>query len=413
MSEDKVFESSYSKLQYELTEAELKLHQARTQRNEAMVRVGELAKELQEAKAPESKEAEDERERKALIADRLGVSPGDFLAPHVLKALDERDHLRAELASLRERDSVPVKVRWTVTAEDAAKMMQHIKAGICDAYSAWDDLGENYKEDFIKTFEKLLPRLAAHSVIDVPAGVPSVPELGEIARRANLEDSSPGYWNTVATAIRDRILAGLAQPSSNAGQFDADEVEALAWVIYGVRHHGWKWEQAKEWSLAQARAAIAHMRKRPEGLPTREQLAQIYNRAYYDSAPEKCRVNWESIPEACREDMVRGIDAILTELAPFLRDPVGWKLDVTAQQIITTSKEAHDKCCETADGINKSDWEVACAILDLCRSSIRPTFECKECAKWKAERDVMYRDWDDCRNRMLKVRLALNEGSES
>lgn len=67
-------------------------------------------------------------------------------------------------------------------------------------------------------------QLAAHAVIDVPAGVPSVEELIGVARNAR-----PDYAidSAQVVAIRDAVLAGRAQPSSNAVQLPADEVEAL------------------------------------------------------------------------------------------------------------------------------------------------------------------------------------------
>lgn len=87
------------------------------------------------------------------------------------------------------------------------------------------------------------------------------------------------------------------------------------------------------------------------------------------------------------------------------RVPVGWELNVTADviEVIARSSSRQTRAKE---------------ILDLCRSRIKPIYECKECAKVKAERDAFCRSWDDCRNRLCVIRnlcdqAALNEGSES
>ena len=293
-----------------------------------------------------------------------------------------RDRWEAALKAVQ-RVPTKVKVRWTVTAEDAAKMMQHIKAGICDAYSAWDDLGENYKEDFIKTFEKLLPRLAAHAVIDVPAGVPSVEELDSIANDA-WEDAAAKTTNNrerqhaMLSAIRDRILAGLAaETTTGAVLASEDEVEALARVLhdaYAISRHNEGLGEPRLWAdiepslkaarINQARAAIAHMRKRPEGLPTREQAEAKWEevdrtpshrgdkwRAFYDwilpllpetatqpEIPNGLPTREElvvMVDDACRDggDSRHIADAILAALTPYLRDPVGKpELDVTAEE---------------------------------------------------------------------------------
>lgn len=84
----------------------------------------------------------------------------------------------------------------------------------------------------------------------------------------------------------------------------------------------------------------------------------------------------------------------LTALRPWLRQPTGWELDVTPN-------EAMRAYCETYHEGAQKDWQ---AVLDLCRSRIRPTFECAECAKVKAERDAFCRSWDDCRNRLCVIR---------
>ena len=81
------------------------------------------------------------------------------------------------------------------------------------------------------------------------------------------------------------------------------------------------------------------------------------------------RGNADSIPLDAPM-IARKADAILTALRPWLRTPVGWELDVTAEEI--------DEVWSSTRGGSNDAFR---AIIDFCRSRIRPTFgPCKECA---------------------------------
>ncbi len=91
----------------------------------------------------------------------------------------------------------------------------------------------------------------------------------------------------------------------------------------------------------------------------------------------------------------------LTALRPWLRQPTGWELDVTPN-------EAMRAYCETYHEGAQKDWQ---AVLDLCRSRIRPTFECAECAKMKEQRKafrkIVIDGAEEVRNRIDAARAAL------
>lgn len=148
----------------------------------------------------------------------------------------------------------------------------------------------------------------------------------------------------------------------------ADEVETLARVLRAQYWGEDRWDgeilnaNKEDW-LGVARAAIAHTRKRPEGLPTAEEIGRV---SYWSQSPGSPDWDWS----------VTG-NAILSALAPWLREPVGWELDVTAEEMYD---KWNDFTCDEERSFQ--------AVLDLCRSRIRPTFECKECADNKRLADA-------------------------
>lgn len=139
-------------------------------------------------------------------------------------------------------------------------------------------------------------------------------------------------------------------------------------------------------------AAIAHLRKRPEGLPTAEEIGRV---SYWSQSPGSPDWDWS----------VTG-NAILSALAPWLREPVGWELDVTADDALRVYARNH-----------KSILGMQ-AVLDLCRSRIRPVYECKECAKKEAEYQDLINATNDEAERInraidaINTALAALEGSE-
>lgn len=117
----------------------------------------------------------------------------------------------------------------------------------------------------------------------------------------------------------------------------------------------------------------------PKGLPTVGQLLSIFK------AARDGKGGWDS----------DGIMAILVALRPYLHTPVGWELDVTAEELATKMWGFFDV------------QEMAPKILDLCRSRIRPTFECKECAKNRHSIKAASENVKDAQFKLAEVRRAL------
>lgn len=266
-----------------------------------------LRKELEQCKTPESPETEAERERKALIADRLGVPSGGFLGPHVLKALDELEHLRKAHSE----------------ADNSAKNM--------------------YNANVVLSKEIYSVRL----------------ELAALRERANVDPP-------------------------------ADQVEALARVLHAawnVKRFGVapKWEDStvQDAYRDEARAAIAHLNTRPEGLPTAEELLDRWAEF--------------SVSEDTKEQFY------LAALRPWLRDPVGCELDVGPIAML----KAFNAAPKGGVHRNVDDVEGMKAVLDLCRARIKPVYECKECAGLRDEVAFWKRENVASNNKMLAARAAL------
>jgi len=81
--------------------------------------------------------------------------------------------------------------------------------------------------------------------------------------------------------------------------------------------------------------------------------------------------------------------AVRAALAAGGRVPVGWELDVTEQAIRNAWLDAE------AGGGNT--WNAAKAVLDLCRSRIKPVYECKECIQWRNANNELVRRADAAR----------------
>lgn len=184
---------------------------------------------------------------------------------------------------LRDHASVPVKVRIAQTA----RMMEFRWLEICRKYGPENEVhGCPWLEDALCDFANYL---AAHAVIDAPAGVPSVPELVELVKQ-NI--SVHWYENScherIATTIRDAVLAGVAGEAwkermmkedgccvsvgglaVKAGLYQkpiaqpADQVEALARVLCFHAKCNYDTSHNRKYFDDLARAAIAHFRKQP------------------------------------------------------------------------------------------------------------------------------------------------------
>ncbi len=314
MDEDLIFNSNYSKLQDELTEAESKLHLARTQRNEAMTRIGELVKELEQCKTPESPETEAERERKALIADRLGVPSGGFLGPHVLNALDERDHLRK-------------------------------------AHSEADNSANNmYNANVVLSKEIHSVRLELGMAMQAVKNLEIACEQSENELKALKAATSGGE---VYVTGNGAPLSTIQRMAENQGY--STEPPAMPTPLPSTIE-----------ALNFDPPAIAHLSTRPEGLPTADELAKIGADAWNACAGERHL----GVRDRARATAIR--DA----LRPWLRDPVGCELDVTAE-------EWADKCREFWTISVKTKDAFDLELKDFIKSRIRPAYECKECAGLK------------------------------
>jgi len=191
---------------------------------------------------------------------------------------------------------------------------------------------------------------------------------------------------------RDALRAKL-QPT--------DQVEALARVLEEATAEGFE-EEHRTYMRRHARAAIAHLSTRPEGLPTADDLWRLI------CSIEEMQYDWKGIEyiELEQGDMSN----LLTALRPWLRDPVGCELDVTAEEVFDEGCRAYMQSSgiTTKPEMDRDDRAEVQAVIDLCRSRIRPVFECKECAK-KDTRIDMY---DRQQNMMAKSIEVQRQGLE-
>lgn len=296
--------------------------------------------------------------------------------------------LNAELDALRQRASVPVKVRVSCSDDDLKnewlRLSKEIGGYQCPELQDWCHEGLMRYRDY----------LASHAVIDAPAGVPSVEKLHDIGEKAYYRAEFGDTNRSRVVAIRDAILAGLAAEMTTGEALGGvlaseDEVEALARVLCdnwkndaGEGIHNGTYDRGhcrEEWNNT-ARAAIAHSRKRPEGLPTRDDIANII------------RGEAKVIPLDAPM-ITRKADAILDAFTPYLRDPVGKpELDVTAEEL--------ENAWRRTSGSSLDAFRV---VLDLCRSRIRPTFECKECAGFAEQVAEQARKTEDLERRVAII----------
>jgi len=241
----------------------------------------------------------------------------------------------SEIAALRQRESVPVKVRFT----QPAGMMEFRWLEICRKYGPENDVaGCPWLQDVICDFANYL---AAHAVIDVPAGVPTLKQITEIYLAA-APDGDRVSINGMS-AVYDAMLAGMAQPVSGTPT-DA-QVEALARVL------------------------------------SREVCLDGHNE---DS--------WLTRGDGHRLELLRIARAAFAHIGAA---PVGCTLDVTAEEMY---REWHKQ--------GPRDSVLAMAdVLDLCRSRIRPVFECKECAK----KETTTPRCDECAKTWLKTDKVKDE----
>ena len=148
--------------------------------------------------------------------------------------------------------------------------------------------------------------------------------------------------------------------------------------------------------MAQARAAFAHIQpERPKGLPTAEELVKLLYPVIEENSGSFMQGGLSPSWYAWVELLVT---ETLAALAPWLRDPVSWELDVTSEEMYTAWCK-----CALDYGPNRM-----IAVLDLCRSRIRPVFGCKECEKWEKKYQDMNRWHDELDAKLCAARAALD-----
>jgi len=290
-------------------------------------------------------------------------------------------------------------------------------------YDAWrasehrvmETLDENNRLD--RELDEARKRIAE---MESPIRVPFSDEQIERMARAFWDRYAP-FDASSEDAIRAALAAGGLEPcvvpeyepDGVALMPSDDEVEKLAraiWKSYenlycrsGV--HMVPFEENRAAWFTQARAAIAHLATRPEGLPTAEELAEIVHEVIMN-------------PSLKSPVSPHIVEAILAALRPWLRDPVGFELDVTADEMSKEVNRLH------AEGYGQST--ITAKLLDLCRSRIRPVYECKECAARAGEmmrpqpviECAMCAEWEkDCRalsaaSRSIDARIAARAALE-
>ena len=290
--------------------------------------------------------------RDQLAAADLDLADKAFYVREFAAVSAERDALKAELAAIIEA----TEQDGCDTALDAVKQLR--------AHTDTIKWREAYSDDAFKALHAELAALRERASVPVPEGLPTAEELA-------------------------------LMPSD-------DEVEKLARVLCRWDAHDAPHEDSWTTTLLldqnayrhMARAAIAHLSTRPEGLPTADEIKylpskpHVFNNelliAAYKALKTRHALEWDG--DTNKDGWQRVVDVVRTAtyetLRPWLRDPVGWELDVRAIDIANIIYTA-------SVGAVSEKWKDTAAqrILDLCRSRIRPVFECKECEQWS-------KDWD-------------------
>ncbi len=387
-----------------LVEAQTKIENQRVELARLNKLVAELREEIDEDNTNAANVNDLLVQVQNLTAERDGLQKRNDVQGSQLKEIDalisplmtEVSQLKAELAAALQTIAVPVKVHWGVTPIEFGNAC-HI------------GLTQSRLQEF-------MDYLAKHAVIDV-AGVPSVEELDQIGAKAfTKEGAAEGTPRscrlTSIAAIRDAVLAGVAaerqaipetgttyrRNPANDGFVDMPtpaQVEALARALHDAdeshskRYYTWesRAESIHEDYKVTARAAIAHLSRRPEGLPTAEELAEIVHEVIMN-------------PSLKSPVSPHIVEAILTALRPWLRDPVGWELDdVDAVELgkrIDHNRIEYLKHNQSEESYFKIMGETA--IDYLTDERIRPVYECQDCAKLRQKLHYAAEAWRKIRN---------------
>lgn len=169
--------------------------------------------------------------------------------------------------------------------------------------------------------------------------------------------------DAIAAAARLALLGTSAELAVPFEELKPEIRERWRWVVdvaqkpvYAERDAlrvGWANSHKAEEECERLRAAFAHIQPaRPKGLPTNEDVARVLREC--NSMTTDARA-----------------EAILAALAPYLREPTGWELAMHRDEL-----DLYRWVTEPGGGYSYAAQQT----LDLCRSRIRPVFECQECA---------------------------------
>lgn len=238
-----------------------------------------------------------------------------LLAQAEIELADKAFYVREFAAVSAERDALKAEIKTIIeaTEQDGCDTALEAVKQLRD-YTDTIEWREAYSDDAFEALNAELAALRERASVPVPAGVPSVEELGALARNVWKKLSiNEGRWlkwedapeldkqrfTAIGSAIRDAVLAGVVGEKPITPT--TDQVEATA--------EGFE-EEHRTYMRRLARAAIAHLSKRPAGLPTAEDL-----RAAHMKYVEGYRKG-ENDGSMCATDFA------LHYLAPYLRQSV-------------------------------------------------------------------------------------------
>lgn len=277
--------------------------------------------------------------------DRLDIENRDraFYVEQFAAVSQERDAARAELAALRQPTPEPI------ASPDVLERLAELMA---------DEMGD---PTITRTPHGMQRRMkavvailrAARAYVDLHSDSIIVYRCGQ----------TQIHGNEIA-ALNSRIRYRVALPETPNAQMQRcinrknRRIDALKAI-------------AKKWK--------AKATETPKGLPSVQDLHDAYSAGLASKSINEVHPTWGSFA--------------LTALRPWLREPMGWELDVTADELAPLYWRARgtndnirefDQLCEND---KKQILNGLAFSIDLCRSRIRPTFECAECAK----KDELYR----------------------
>lgn len=222
-------------------------------------------------------------------------------------------------------------------------------------------------------------------------------ELKEIAIEAYNEGPERGFGNAMlraASAIRAALAAGGIEPCAAAAMSDEDLArDAAEWAFREIPNSR-QWRDYDADAKTNAIAWVRYVRAQAEDTAhLRARLA----RTAAKSSRRRAALKALNRTVAAQSDLIQrflraGKEPVSEGVA--LRQP-GWELDVTKEEMYSAwhGYPGHDSVKSMQ------------AVLDLCRSRIRPVYECAECANWKVYAERLEKDFNDYSNR---INAAIN-----